>query len=134
MNVLLDHTIIPSKDKKRSADFYTRMFNFKDEGEEQGSGLHGIRIDDSLILFFEDSKDGSPWAQSIHHLAFGMNAKDFEQVFEKIKSWGISYGDHYSDPTNMKQPRVAPGARGQGKSIYFRDPSGNLLQIISYQG
>lgn len=26
------------------------------------------------------------------------------------------------------------GARGQGSSVYFRDPDGSLLEFISYQG
>ncbi len=132
MTIVADHSILPSRNKKESSEFYTRIFGFVDLGEEPGSGLHGVRVTDSFILFFEDSSDGSSWAQGIHHFAFGISGKEFDQVFERIRSSGIPYGNHYSDPTNMKPPRMAPGARGQGRSIYFRDPSGNLLQILNY--
>ncbi|MGH3011069.1 MAG: VOC family protein [Gaiellaceae bacterium] len=29
-------------------------------------------------------------------------------------------------------PVARTGARGQGQSIYFRDPDGSLLELISY--
>jgi catechol 2,3-dioxygenase-like lactoylglutathione lyase family enzyme len=29
-------------------------------------------------------------------------------------------------------PSERPGARGQGTSVYFRDPDGSLLELISY--
>ena len=29
-------------------------------------------------------------------------------------------------------PVPRPGARGQGVSVYFRDPDGSLLELLSY--
>ena len=31
-------------------------------------------------------------------------------------------------------PVERPGARGRGTSVYFRDPDGSLLELISYEG
>ena len=31
-------------------------------------------------------------------------------------------------------PGARPGARGDGVSVYFRDPDGSLLEFISYEG
>ena len=30
-------------------------------------------------------------------------------------------------------PVPRPGARGEGRSVYFRDPDGSLLELISYE-
>ena len=30
MAIMIDHTIVPSKDKKESAEFYARIFGFED--------------------------------------------------------------------------------------------------------
>jgi catechol 2,3-dioxygenase-like lactoylglutathione lyase family enzyme len=30
-------------------------------------------------------------------------------------------------------PLLRQGARGQGTSVYFRDPDGSLLELISYR-
>ncbi len=133
MSIVLDHTIVPSRDKEKSAEFYSRIFGFQDMGEQENEELHGVRMDASSILFFENSSDeDSPWAQGVHHIAFGMDSEKFEQVFARIKSAGLRYGDRYSSPDNMNGPRKVPGAKGLGDSIYFKDPSDNLLQIIRY--
>ncbi len=133
MASVIDHTIVPSRDKKRSAEFYARIFDFEDLGEEPGALLHPVRVNDSTVLFLENSSDpDAPWAQGIHHLAFHLDEGIFQEVFARIRSAGIPYGDNYAEPANMKGPGTAPGARGGGKSIYFKDPSDNLLQIITY--
>jgi catechol 2,3-dioxygenase-like lactoylglutathione lyase family enzyme len=130
---MIDHTVIPSKNKKESAEFYAKIFGFEDLGERPNGVLHPIRVNDSTVLFFQNSSDlDSPWAQGIHHVAFHFERKQFREVFARIKKEGIPYGDNYAEPANMKEPAMAPGARGNGESIYFKDPSGNLLQIITY--
>lgn len=129
----IDHTIVPTRDKKTSADFYAKIFGCEDMGEKDGPALHPVRVNDSTILFFEDSSDpDSPWVQGIHHLAFYFDSERFQEVFARIRSAGIPFGDNYAEPANMKGPGMAPGARGSGKSIYFKDPYENLLQIITY--
>lgn len=133
MAIMIDHTIVPSKDKKESAEFYAKIFGFEDMGERPNAVLYPVRVNDSTILFFQNSNDlDSPWAQGIHHVAFHFDRKQFLEVFARIRKEGIPYGDNYAEPANMKEPGMAPGARGNGKSVYFKDPSGNLLQIITY--
>jgi catechol 2,3-dioxygenase-like lactoylglutathione lyase family enzyme len=133
MGMTIDHTIVPSGNKRKSAEFYAKIFGFEDSGEKPGSALHPVRVNDSTILFFEDSSDSdSPWAQGVHHLAFYLDSERFQDVFDRIKAAGIPFGDNYAEPANMNGPGIAPGARGSGKSVYFKDPYDNLLQIISY--
>jgi catechol 2,3-dioxygenase-like lactoylglutathione lyase family enzyme len=31
-------------------------------------------------------------------------------------------------------PVERQGARGRGRSVYFRDPDGSLLELITYEG
>jgi catechol 2,3-dioxygenase-like lactoylglutathione lyase family enzyme len=130
--IRFDHTIVPSRDKEASAAFFTMIFGFKDLGE-QDDGLRGLRVNASTVLFFEKStdSDSSPWCQGFHHLAFAVDERKFARVFSRIKSKGIPYGDTYSTPT-MEGPGKAPGARGSGRTIYLKDPSDNLIQIIHY--
>jgi len=93
MAIMVDHTIVPSKDKKESAEFYTRIFGFEDMGERSKAVLHPVRVNDSTVLFFEDSSDlDSPWAQGIHHVAFHFDRKQFREVFARIRKEGIPTG------------------------------------------
>lgn len=135
MSIVFDHTIVPSRDKQRSAKFYEEVLGFENIGEND-QGLLGLRINETSILFLEQSNDpeSSPWSKGVHHYAFAMSRGDFDSAFSRIKSHGVPYGDTYQDPRNMRGPdRKAPGARGEGKSLYFNDPSDNLLQIMTYE-
>lgn len=133
MAIVIDHSIVPSKDKHKSAEFYAKIFGLENMGEQLGTPFHAVRINDSSILFFENWSDpDSPWAQGIHHYAFAMGTERFQEVFDRIQAAGLPYGDNSADPANMRGPGTAPGARGRGKSVYFKDPSDNLLEIRTY--
>jgi catechol 2,3-dioxygenase-like lactoylglutathione lyase family enzyme len=135
MPTAFDHTIVPSRDMETSAKFYEEILGFDDIGEDPEEGLRGLRINSAGILFLEKStdSDSSPWSQGTHHYAFSLDRKKFDQVLSNLKAKGIRFGDSYKNPENMKAAgRKARGAKGKGRSIYFRDPSDNLLQIITY--
>jgi catechol-2,3-dioxygenase len=130
--VVFDHSIIPSQNKIESAEFYARIFGFENMGK-QTQRLHAVRINDESVLFFEDSSDPDiPSAQGTHHHAFAMDEKRFKETFARIQASGISYGDRYDRPANLKGPGKSIGARGQSSSVYFKDPSGNSLEIRTY--
>jgi len=127
-----DHTIIPSRDKESSAKFYEEILGFEGLGEVEG--MREVRMNSATILFLMDS-DSSPYSQGLRHYAFSTNRKKFDQIFAKLKASGIPYGDDWKTPDNMKGPSRktrAIGAKGKGESVYFKDPTGNLLQILTY--
>ena len=125
MTTVLDHTIVPAIDREKSVEFYTRIFGFKDLGAV-GPFL-AVRVNDTFNLDFRTSED----FQSIHY-AFAMDAEEFEAAFTKIKESGIPYGDSPREQENMKGPGMTAGALGQGKAVYFKDPSGHVLEIKTY--
>ena len=125
MTTVLDHTIVPSIDREKSVEFYTRIFGFEDLGEV-GPFL-AVRVNDTFNLDFRNSED----FRSIHY-AFAMDADEFESAFARIKESGIPYGDGPRDQENMKGPGMTAGAKGQGKAVYFKDPSGHVLEIKTY--
>jgi len=125
VTVVLDHTIVPVDDRDVAVEFYTRIFGFDDLGEV-GPFL-AVRVNDSLNLDFRQSDD----FRSIHY-AFAMEAGEFEAAFERIKESGISYGDSPGAQDNMQGPGITAGAKGDGKAVYFKDPSGHVLEIKTY--
>jgi len=130
--VVFDHSIIPSQNKKQSAEFYARIFGFESLGK-QTERLYAVRVNEESILFFENSSDpDSPRGQGAHHHAFAMDAKRFKEAFARIQASGILYGDRYDQPANLKGPGKSPGARGQSSSVYFKDPVGNSLETRTY--
>ena len=125
MTIVLDHTIIPVNDREESVEFYTRIFGFDDLGEV-GPFL-AVRVNDSLNLDFRQS-DGF---RSIHY-AFAMESGEFDDAFQRIKDSKIPYGDSPRAQDNMQGPGITAGAKGDGKAVYFKDPSGHVLEIKTY--
>ncbi|PKB64735.1 MAG: hypothetical protein BZY80_02170 [SAR202 cluster bacterium Io17-Chloro-G2] len=125
MATVLDHTIVPSINREESVEFYTRIFGFENLGE--AGPFLAVRVNDTFNLDFRDSED----FRSIHY-AFAMDAEEFEAAFARIKESGIPYGDGPRTQENMKGPGMTAGALGQGKAVYFKDPSGHVLEIKTY--
>ena len=125
MTIVLDHTIVAAKDQAEAVAFYVKIFGFKDEGRLWDFAI--VRVNETLTFDFLTSNK-----VSTRHFAFAMEADEFERVFQRIKESGIPYGDGPSDVTNMKGPGETQGARGMGKAVYFRDPSGHVLEIKTY--
>ena len=61
-----------------------------------------------------------------------MDRGTFEATFERIRTGGISYGDGPSTPSNMRGPGRSSGVHGVTDSVYFHDPSGHILEILTY--
>lgn len=125
MPTVLDHTIVPVRNREASVEFYTRIFGFDDLGEV-GPFL-AVRVNDTLNFDFRESED----FRSIHY-AFAMDASEFEAAFARIRESGISYGDSPRAQENMQGPGMTTGAKGLGKAVYFKDPDGHVLEIKTY--
>jgi len=125
MAIVLDHTIVPAKDQAETVSFYVKILGFKDEGMFWDFAV--VRVNESLTLDFIASKKFSS-----RHFAFAMDRNEFEAVFGRIQEEKIPYGDGPHNIENMKGPGKTQGARGVGKAVYFRDPSGHVLEIKTY--
>ena len=125
MGTVIDHTIVPVRDRDEAVEFYSRIFGFEDLGEV--SVFKVVRVNDTFNLDFEISED----FKSLHY-AFAMGPDEFEAAFDRIRESGITYGNHPHDHENMKGPGESMGAKGMGKAVYFEDPNGHVLEIKTY--
>lgn len=125
MSMVLDHTIIPVQNQDAAVAFYTSMLGLRDGGRVGHFAV--VYVNDSLTLDFRAEE-----SVQARHFAFAMDAEEFDTVFQRLKDAGIAYGDSPWTVGNMQGPGMTHGARGQGKAVYFCDPSGHLLEIKTY--
>ncbi len=125
MATVLDHTIVPVRNREEAVEFYNRIFGFEDLGE--AGPFLAVRVNDTFNLDFRDVDSFDS-----HHYAFAMDSDEFERAFANIRESGITYGDSPSGQENMQGPGITLGAKGMGKAVYFKDPSGHLLEIKTY--
>lgn len=125
MAIRLDHTILGVADADASVAFYRDVVGLEYRGPTSAFEVLLVTPDLALDLREVDEPPS-------RHLAFGMDRPDFDAAFERIKASGTPYGDGPSSPANGRGPGRSTGVHGRTASVYFHDPSGHLLEILTY--
>jgi catechol 2,3-dioxygenase-like lactoylglutathione lyase family enzyme len=116
---LLDHTIVPARDKLASARFFAEIFGLSVKSAD--GYFAQVQVNDSLTFDFSDE----PKPQS-HHYAFHISDTEFEAIYERVKAKGLPYG---SGPYNHTDGKIY--TRRGGRGFYFEDPNGHLLEVMT---
>ena len=130
MAIVLDHTIVPAKDKVASAEFFAEIFGLKVKPGQ--SHFAQVQINDSLTFDFADEPEAwggpgfDPRTGKSHHYAFHISEAEFEAIFGRVKAKGLAYG---SGPYNHTDGQIY--TRRGGRGFYFEDPNGHLLEVMT---
>jgi catechol 2,3-dioxygenase-like lactoylglutathione lyase family enzyme len=120
MSVELNHTIVHAADRAASARFMTEVFGLA-EPEAFGPFLV-IRTANGVSLDYI----GSPDPVMPRHFAFLVSETEFDEIFGRVRARGL---DHWADPARREPGRINHHDGGRG--VYFCDPSGHFLEIIT---
>ena len=119
MTVTLNHTIVATRDKQVSANFYTEVLGLSPHTLLGYFAV--VQVDDTSLDLVET--DGEI-AQ--RHFAFLVSEADFDEIFGRIEKMGIAY---WADPFRKEPDAINRWDDGRG--VYFSDPNGHLLEIIT---
>ncbi len=115
----LNHLIIPARDKHASAQFLADILGV---GVEPPWGhFVPVRTTNGVTLDFVDSKD-----VRTQHYAFLVDDAEFDAGFAKLQARAIPY---FSDPDKSGAGKTNHYWGGRG--VYFEDPNGHLLELIT---
>ena len=82
MPIVLDHTIVPAKDKQASAKFFAEIFGLN--VKPGACHFAQVQLNNSLTFDFADE----PEPQS-HHYAFHISEAEFDAIYDRVKSKGL---------------------------------------------
>jgi catechol 2,3-dioxygenase-like lactoylglutathione lyase family enzyme len=120
MPVALNHTIVWCRDRRKSASFLAEILG-RPAPVRFGPFLV-VELDNGVSLDFHET-DGDIAAQ---HYAFLIGEDDFDVVFARIGQRSIAY---WADPGQQEPGRI--NRHDGGRGVYFEDPDGHLLEIIT---
>jgi len=121
MTVKLNHTIVHSTDKKAAAEFCAAVFGLP--APKPFGPFLDVEAANEVTLAFLDA-DGMEI--QMQHYAFLVSEAEFDQIFARLQERRL---DYWADPGRREKGRINRHFGGRG--VYFQDPSGHLLEIIT---
>ncbi|EKG21224.1 Glyoxalase/bleomycin resistance protein/dioxygenase [Macrophomina phaseolina MS6] len=128
----LDHVVLTVRSIPATVNFYTQRLGMKHEvftsAKDPGVERHALLFGNQKINLHQSGREFEPKAQTVQpgsgDLCFLTDTK-IEDVLRELKSEGIDVleGGGIVDRT---------GAVGKLRSVYCRDPDGNLVEISNY--
>jgi catechol 2,3-dioxygenase-like lactoylglutathione lyase family enzyme len=120
MPAKLNHTIVAARDRNASALFLSEVLGL---GPPLVFGPFAlVTVGDELTLDFVESRDEI----KPQHYAFLVSETEFDQIFSRIQSRRLPY---WADPHRSKRDQINHWDDGRG--VYFEDPNGHLLEILT---
>ena len=120
MSAVFNHTIIASKDRARSAEFYRDVL----EAHEAPSWgpFSNLTLDGGVLLQFAEP----PVDIQMQHYAFLVDEDHFDRA---IARFGDLEVDYWADPQLSRKGETNTEHGGRG--VYFMDPSGHGLELTT---
>jgi catechol 2,3-dioxygenase-like lactoylglutathione lyase family enzyme len=122
----LDHIVLTTARTEQCIDFYTRVLGMK--FERFGEGRMALKFGGQKINLHEKGREFEPRATlaapGTLDICF-IAAVPLEKVIARLASCKISI---------IEGPVMKTGARGPIRSVYVRDPDGNLVEISEQAG
>ena len=124
----IDHVVFRVKDLARSVAFYRAVLGSDIVKDRQDLGLVHMRAGTSMVdLISVDGKLGraggaapSDQGHNVDHLSLRIEPFDEAAIVKHLSKFGLS---------TRGKATMNFGAEGNGMSLYFADPDGNVIEL-----
>jgi len=121
MAIQLNHTIVHARDKRESATFLAELLGLP-KPKPFGPFLI-VDVANGVSLDFIDDGNGPISRQ---HYAFLVSEPEFDAIFARIRERGLPY---WADPAKQRPNEF--NTHDGGRGVYWEDPNGHYLEIIT---
>jgi catechol 2,3-dioxygenase-like lactoylglutathione lyase family enzyme len=120
-------TSIYSSDLEKMKEFYVDKLSLQLVSEQKGRHVF-LKTDKNMLLIFnpgvtaveKETVHGAPTPPSIIHVAFEIETDEYEEARDLLEKNNIQIEKEVVWENDLKS-----------RSIYFRDPAGNLVEFIT---
>lgn len=109
----IDHVVLHVKDLERSKRFYIDLLGF--EIAHESSWQSFLRCGSQQVALFERAEMEINAGDEMNHMALRLEAGEYEEVKAALESEGVEVS----------------GRPGDDHCIYFSDPDGHRLQVLT---
>ena len=122
MAIHFNHTILLAQDSAASATFLAEMLGLT--APRKWGPFHIVTTENGANLDYMNA-DGDITPQ---HFAFLISETEFDEIFGRIRDRDLPY---WADPAQTQVGEI--NSHDGGRGLYFKDPNGHLLEIITRQ-
>ncbi|MBF6064448.1 VOC family protein [Nocardia terpenica] len=123
MSVQLNHTIVHCRDNRKSAEFLADILGLT-AGEQWGPFVPVVLANEVTLDF---ATVGPEVAEiTPQHYAFLVTEDEFDAAFARIQDRGLPF---WADPQRQRPGEINHNDRGRG--VYFPDPDGHYLELLT---
>ncbi len=115
------HFTIAVTDSRRSTEFYTDILGFRLLRANHDRGMVFLDTGGDCLVLMKTDTTVAPTMQRDAHHAFLVDAADYEAAVQELKDKGIEI---------ILEDERKEGSVVNGRSTYFPDPDGNVLEIV----
>jgi catechol 2,3-dioxygenase-like lactoylglutathione lyase family enzyme len=120
MSIEFNHTIVWAHDSKESANFLCQILGLP--APAQWGPFQVVKTSNGVSVDYTDRSG----AISAQHYAYLMSEPEFDEVLGRVKQRGLEF---WADPARTKAGEI--NHRDGGRGMYFEDPNGHILEILT---
>jgi catechol 2,3-dioxygenase-like lactoylglutathione lyase family enzyme len=120
MAIDFNHTIVSARDSAASARFLAEMLGLP--APRKWGPFQMVITENGANIDFMDTDS----AITPQHYAFLVSEAEFDDIFGRIQERSLSY---WADPSQKQSGEI--NHRDGGRGVYFEDPDGHLLEVIT---
>ena len=120
MTVKLNHTIVHARDKRASAEFLADILGLP--SPVPFGPFIGVQTNNEVTLDFLETDEEI----QTQHYAFLISESEFDEIYARIRARKLPY---WADPYRRQRGEI--NTRDGGRGVYFEDPAGHLLEILT---
>jgi len=122
----IDHILLMVDGMATAVRFYTKVLGCKVEGRLPQFGMLQLRAGSALIDLVDVSVAQAAWARppvargrNVDHICLALGSHDEAQLRRHLARHRIE----------IIEEGIHGGSRGESRSLYVRDPSGNVIEL-----
>ena len=120
MSAQLNHTIVWCRDQEKSAGFLSQVLGLP--APRRFMHFLIVELANGVSLDYYQSDEHV----ALQHYAFLVSEDEFDAIFGRIRAQGLEV---WADPARTQRGQINHHFGGRG--VYFQDPDGHLLEIIT---
>lgn len=121
MPITFNHCILAARDRYESASFLSTILGLPEPATWGPFVI--VTLDGGVTIQFAEPNVDEIQMQ---HYAFLVDDANFDQIYQRIRDRGV---EHWADPQATLPGQINTNHGGRG--VYFRDPAGHGLEVLT---